>query len=54
MKQRISLLIIFIFCHLALMAQAGLDVSGETDGGDGTWFSRTTSSARLTTALWLT
>lgn len=36
MKQRISLLIIFIFCHLALMAQAGLDVSGETDGGDGT------------------
>lgn len=33
MKQRISLLIIFIFCHLALMAQAGLDVSGETDGG---------------------
>ena len=36
MKKRISLLIIFIFCHLALMAQAGLDVSGETDGGDGT------------------
>ena len=36
MKQRVSLLIIFIFCHLALMAQAGLDVSGETDGGDGT------------------
>ena len=36
MKQRISVLIIFIFYHLALMAQAGLDVSGETDGGDGT------------------
>ena len=34
MKQRLSILIIAIFCHLALMAQAGLDVAGETDGSD--------------------
>ena len=34
MKQRLSLLLIALFCHLTLMAQAGLDVSGETGNGD--------------------